>query len=309
MKTRLLTGIGIISVLILFFFLREVNIYIFDAFIGIIIICSALEISRVFIRSRQYNNMTLISLFPMFYYLIFIFTTINKLSFGIFILLVLAILALFVVITILWTILDKKSTEIEIGNKSLKQYRINKILLTTFMFIYPTLLLGIMFIFNHSVELDWFNASISANVGLISLLLMFVVSMCTDTFAYLFGSILKGPKLCPLISPKKTISGAIGGLIGGLFGSVILYLILTTNGGINGYFLSANIHVWQFIFIGIFGSMSTQCGDIFASWLKRKALTKDFSSIFPGHGGFMDRFDGISFNALIVLISSLIIFA
>ena len=66
---------------------------------------------------------------------------------------------------------------------------------------------------------------------------------------------------------------------------------------------------WKFLFVGLFGSMISQVGDIFESFLKRKAGVKDSSNILPGHGGVLDRVDAICFNTLFVFICMLFIFA
>ena len=112
---------------------------------------------------------------------------------------------------------------------------------------------------------------------LFSLLLTCVAS---DIGGYIFGKILKGPKIFS-ISPKKTVSGAIGSIICsmGLFTSLI-------------FFLTNNLNLY-FLLIGFFTSIACQAGDLFFSFLKRKAKVKDTGKFLPGHGGFLDRIDGI----------------
>lgn len=309
MKKRLLTGAILILILAMFIGLRQFNIYFFDIFIGIITIFSSAEVSRVFIRSHHFNNMSLVTIFPVFYYLGFMFSLQKQLNFGLFFLTELVILLVFVLICLIWTLLDRKSIKIEQESKTFKKYVLNKVGLTSFIYIYPTMLLGLLFTFNHAVDIGWFSELISNNLGLFLILILFAITTFTDTFAYFVGSALKGPKLCPLISPKKTISGAIGGLLGGIIASLIGFAIVSSINDFNSFFMLKNIQVWHFLILGFVGSIFTQLGDIFASWLKRKALTKDFSSIFPGHGGFMDRFDGLSFNSIVITIFAILIFA
>ena len=173
--------------------------------------------------------------------------------------------------------------------------RANKIQYVTSIlgFIYPALLLLTMALANDNVRFG-------VDYGFISMLLIFVVAPCADVFAYLVGSLLKGPKLCPKLSPKKTISGAIGGIIGGVVGAIALYFIL--NPIIN--FFSPILY---FIIIGIVASVLTEVGDLFESFIKRKAGIKDSGKIMPGHGGVLDRVDGMMFaSAFIYLMFAII---
>ena len=129
-----------------------------------------------------------------------------------------------------------------------------------------------------------------------ALLLVFVISPFADTFAYFIGSALKGPKLCPKISPNKTVSGAIGGVVGGVIGAVAVYLIL-------GVALSRPVPPWWFfVVIGAVGSVVTEFGDLVESIIKRKIGIKDMGNIMPGHGGVMDRIDGMIFISPIVFV-------
>ncbi len=135
--------------------------------------------------------------------------------------------------------------------------------------------------------------------GFIALLLIFVIAPCSDTMAYLVGmtynKIRKGQakKLCPKLSPKKTIAGAIGGIIGGALGAIIIYFICkpTVN------FFSP---VLLFIIVGLVSSVLTEIGDLFESYIKRRAGIKDSGRIMPGHGGVLDRIDGMSFVSVFV---------
>ena len=138
-------------------------------------------------------------------------------------------------------------------------------------------------------SLMFFILSISHNtkVILFSLLLCCIAS---DTGGYFFGKLIKGPKLTS-ISPNKTISGSIGSLI---LSNIILLLIF--------YNYTSKISIDIFI-IATFSSLGCQLGDIFFSYLKRKAYIKDTSNFLPGHGGFLDRIDGILFGIPVGLLS------
>ena len=142
--------------------------------------------------------------------------------------------------------------------------------------------------------------------GAIAFALTFAVSSFTDVFAYFVGSLLGKCKLCPSVSPKKTVEGAVGGLVGGVVGAAVVYLLfdgLKVFG--NGFSLSVfGFAMWEVVLIyaivGVFGSFMTQLGDLTASLIKRRCGVKDYSKILGEHGGILDRFDGIVFNAVFI---------
>lgn len=122
--------------------------------------------------------------------------------------------------------------------------------------------------------------------------LIFISSWVCDTAAYYSGRIFGKNKLCPKLSPKKTIEGSIGGIIGstvicGLFGIFCAYR-------------GVPIHLYNYIAIGILCGIFGQFGDLFASSIKRYAGVKDYSHLIPGHGGILDRFDSVLFSGFIV---------
>jgi len=131
---------------------------------------------------------------------------------------------------------------------------------------------------------------------LMLLLFVFASSIGCDTLAYFVGSTVGGPKLCPHISPKKTISGAIGGLAG----SVLFLVIVDVCFRIFASELLAGMPIWWTILIALVCGVAAQMGDLFASMLKRHCKVKDFGSIFPGHGGMMDRLDSILFTSIVI---------
>jgi phosphatidate cytidylyltransferase len=134
---------------------------------------------------------------------------------------------------------------------------------------------------------------------ILSIILLVIV---TDVGAYFAGRMIGGPKLAPRISPKKTWAGFVGGIVL----SVILCVFITI------YILefqqptyvesdSPRVSVLPVFMLtvplGIFLSIFSQIGDLFESWLKRKFNVKDSSNLIPGHGGVMDRLDGLIFVA------------
>jgi phosphatidate cytidylyltransferase len=126
-----------------------------------------------------------------------------------------------------------------------------------------------------------------SSVPTILLILIFLVWI-NDIFSYIFGRAIGGKKLAPKISPNKTWAGAIGGIIGCLLFFVIMNLVIDKN-AFNNIKLSFYIALAIHFFIPIV----SQIGDLFESWLKRKSGLKDSGNIIPGHGGLLDRLDGL----------------
>ena len=112
-----------------------------------------------------------------------------------------------------------------------------------------------------------------------------MICVFSDIGGFLFGKIFKGKKLTK-ISPKKTISGSIG--------SFLLSLALVPL--FFQYFLSEKFNsTFDLILLALIVSLSCQLGDLFISYIKRKAKVKNTGDLLPGHGGFLDRIDGILF--------------
>ena len=132
----------------------------------------------------------------------------------------------------------------------------------------------------------------------INLIFIFLVCIFSDIGGYIFGNVFKGKKLTK-ISPKKTISGSLGSFfLPMILIPVIIYLL--SNEGFNNFNL----------LILIFSvSLVCQLGDLFISFLKRKAKVKDTGDLLPGHGGILDRIDGILFAIPYgIIISNILIF-
>jgi phosphatidate cytidylyltransferase len=124
--------------------------------------------------------------------------------------------------------------------------------------------------------------------GEIWFFMMLSVVFAGDTFAYLTGMFFGKRPLMPKVSPKKTIEGALGGLIGS---GVVALLFLG---------ILENIFWGGLIAIGVSVGIVAQLGDLFESMLKRVANKKDSGSIMPGHGGVLDRLDGVLFAAPVI---------
>lgn len=117
-------------------------------------------------------------------------------------------------------------------------------------------------------------------------LLVFIAAWSTDTFAYFAGSLLGRHKLCPEISPKKTVEGAIGGVLG----CVAVFLAF---GAYRLWFNDLQPNWLLLALLAVPASVVSMLGDLSASVIKRSFGIKDYGNIFPGHGGVLDRFDSI----------------
>lgn len=122
--------------------------------------------------------------------------------------------------------------------------------------------------------------------GLLAILFLFAVVWTTDTLAYFVGRAVGGPKLAPAISPGKTWSGAIGGTVAGVVAGLFVSVLAATG---NHLLLAL---------AALLLSVVSQIGDLFESWVKRRHGCKDSSQLIPGHGGVMDRVDGLVAAAL-----------
>ena len=120
------------------------------------------------------------------------------------------------------------------------------------------------------------------------------------------GRFLGKHKLIPHVSPNKTVEGSVGGVVGAMV-ICIVYLLIVKN------VFDTNMLTWSNVVVegavyGLVGGALSQLGDLIASAIKRDTGIKDFGWIFPGHGGFMDRFDSVMFIAPIMYILPMVIF-
>jgi phosphatidate cytidylyltransferase len=133
--------------------------------------------------------------------------------------------------------------------------------------------------------------------GLITILFLFAIVWGTDILAYFVGRAIGGPKLAPSISPGKTWSGAIGGAVAGTIAGCLVI-----------YFAGADFSVWLPL-IALVLSAFSQIGDLFESWVKRRFGVKDSSHLIPGHGGVMDRVDGLVFACFLTFLGGMVLAA
>ncbi len=143
-----------------------------------------------------------------------------------------------------------------------------------------SLILDMLFIFYiFSIFSGFLIFSTFSQIKIIIFIIL-IICIFSDIGGYIFGKILKGPKLTK-ISPNKTITGAIGSL---LFSSLSALLII--------FYITKNFEPLMII-VGSITSIACQSGDLFFSFLKRKSNLKDTGNFLPGHGGILDRVDGM----------------
>ena len=162
--------------------------------------------------------------------------------------------------------------------------------------------MGILYIgllFSYIVVLRFSDLTVDQTAGIetgaVLLWITFLGTWASDTFAYIMGCNFGSRKLCPEISPGKTVEGSIGGLVGCIAVVAILGFIW-------------NMPMIQVVILGLLVGIAAQTGDLFESALKRYTGVKDSGSLLPGHGGVLDRFDSVLFVAPIVYYYSIYVF-
>lgn len=153
---------------------------------------------------------------------------------------------------------------------------------------------GVLYLGWPAVLLIWLRDG-ESTVGLAWTVFAFVVAWASDIMAYLVGSTFGGPKLWPRFSPNKTWSGFIGGMAAGTAAGAIMAATLDMG-------LSP---IWGAV-LGLAAAGATMAGDLWESALKRRYGVKDAGNLIPGHGGLLDRVDGLMFAAVIVACGRLI---
>jgi len=291
MKKRSLTSVFIVLVVGLaiasMIWLNEV----FDIFVAMLCVISASEICNMLSKNGKPHNRFLACMYIAVLYVPVVFGE-NKLSIGeLFMYIGLAYLAWSAVIFLfeLFSIVRHKHSIVNVLISTLN---------TMLVGLYPAFLLSMFFVISH---LNGYMTIPNKYTSLWIVVLIFAITMLSDTFAYLIGSTLKGPKVCPKISPNKSWSGCVGGLIGGAVGALAIWGILHVN-AFESILLTLNMNVWGFVGVGLIGSLASQIGDFFESFLKRKAGVKDSGNLFPGHGGMLDRIDALMVNVLFITI-------
>ena len=160
---------------------------------------------------------------------------------------------------------------------------------TVFPMLYPGLFFSLM------ITLQDLSTRFASTVAL---LLAFFIASVNDVFALLVGVRFGRHKLSPEISPKKSVEGSIGGLAASVLFAVLVPVLANWAASIWPEINPTGVTLpplWAFALLGLIAGALSQVGDLVASLVKRHCGIKDFGTIFPGHGGMMDRMDGILF--------------
>ena len=318
MKKRIFTSVGIVIALALLFVLKAyVTNYFFDAFFAVVACFAAYETSRILNKIGFFGYQSLSVIFPALLVgsnLIGIYYAgqTKDLYWILWTILIDLSLVVFVgLCAFLYGIFTRKSTlnEMkvrEIENMSVARFSFKKTLGTIITFLYPTFLFLFMTFINHIGELGLSKfEGLSIDPSIFLLLSALLIPMLTDTFAMLTGSVIGGKKLCPKLSPKKTISGAVGGVLWAVLLTACVYLVFCCAESYKALF--EVLPIWAYLLIVFFGSMISQGGDLFESSLKRRANLSDSGNLLPGHGGMLDRIDSYIFIAPYVFLLFMII--
>lgn len=148
--------------------------------------------------------------------------------------------------------------------------------------------------------------------GVLPILLAVGGAIGCDVFAYFGGSLIKGPKIFPKISPNKTYAGSIIGLFGGAFGAWVMYQIFEVGKFPSNIIFSfgtiMNNPSLTYALLGFCCAIFAELGDLGASKIKREVGIKDFSTAFRSHGGVMDRVDSILFSMIFITTYMVLVF-
>ena len=155
-------------------------------------------------------------------------------------------------------------------------------------------IIGIFFLFISFYSTYQLRNYLELTVGLNAFLFIILICIFTDIGGYVFGKVFKGPKLTK-ISPNKTYSGLLGSFIFPVIVSLIYNKYYTLTGTYFSSKLPGVDFELNFLFFILFISMISQLGDLIISFFKRKAKVKDTGNLLPGHGGLLDRIDGLIF--------------
>ncbi|MBP3619724.1 MAG: phosphatidate cytidylyltransferase [Clostridia bacterium] len=320
MKKRIFTSIAIVLSLVLLFvlkiFVKDWGLYFFDAFFGVVACFATFELSRLLTKIGLYNYNALSVYFPC----LLVAGNLIGLHFveksaDLFWVLwtILINIGLIVLITLgafLWGVFNKKAVLNEmnvrkIQNMSRIMFALKKALHTMIAFVYPAFLFLFFVLINHFDVLPFAKfEGVTSNISVFILVSALAIPMITDTFAMLTGSVVGGKKLCPKISPNKTISGAVGGTLWCVLVCACIYLIFGCIGSFKP--LMEVLPIWVYLIIVLVGSVVAQCGDLFESIIKRRAGVSDSGKLLPGHGGMLDRIDSYIFIAPFIVLSFLI---
>lgn len=306
---RTITGVVLLGVLLFFLlYLRPLCIHSLDLLIIVFLEIGLYEMYRATV-SAGHNTMKLpilvfgVVVYPLFYLFQYDFID-GKFAFsgnsdaGI----LMAFVIGAVVALVLLTFSLKKQEEIDENGETkivkTHKYNLSDLGATLLVIVYPGVFTSLFFAVNlHAGDL-------------IAIMMCLIVPLLDDAFAYYVGSKLGKHKLCPSISPKKSVEGLIGGIFGGLIAQTGIFLLFDGFGvfdNVNNILIpriSDKLYVSVPIYLVLAALIicAEFAGDLVASRIKRLAGIKDYGKIFPGHGGVMDRLDSLIFSLPVVYV-------
>ncbi len=301
---RILSAALIVAVLAGFLFIRQLadsTVFLFDIFIGFLMIMGTFEVEGILRKSGRPTLIFGLGLFPVINFCVLIACILGGYGVLTFLLINLLILAVGFVLMLIFGGLTKRATTSAMVMDDFEgtrwQYSAIKSANTILGCIYPTFLLSFMFLLNHFAAFT----DLDADLGLLGIVLALTTTIFADTAAMITGRLIKSKKInLKKLGPGKSWSGLVGGIVGATVASILVWLVFSSITGFGTVFAEKNVTFWMFIVGGLFFGIFNMMGDIFSSYIKRRAGVKDFSSLLPGHGGIMDRINGLVFNAMAV---------
>ena len=303
MKKRFYVALIMIAAVVGAFAFRLIpvyGVYVFDLLVGCIAILSALEMVKMLDGMKIFSSPMAVGVYPSMMFAGHMFHFLFKLELHYWFIIQAGILVLMFLLTYIAYLFN---TKILIAKRTENKLSRNKLAIKTalgslFAFVYPAMLFLPMMLMNRidAIKIPCIK-EFSGNLGWLLLVCALIIPIISDTAAYFSGKLIGGVKLCPKVSPKKTVAGAVCAVMftGAVMGA--LYFLFNVFGVFKAGLIFNKIEMWHFIVLGILGSIVSQAGDLFESFLKRKANVKDSGIVFPGHGGFLDRLDSHLFAA------------
>jgi len=319
MKKRIYSAIVMVILIALMFVLKiYVSDLFFDALFCFVACVGAYEMSKLLTKMGMYNFLWVATFFPILLLggnllgVHFATKTADLYWIVYTILIDLAIMVFAGCVCMLFSICRRKAviknemTIRKIENISVWKFSFKKALNTFICFFYPAFVFLLFVLVNHMNALPFAKLSdITSNVSVFAITTALLIPVVTDIFAMLTGSIIGGKKLCPKISPNKTISGSVGGTLWCVMIAACVYLIFANI--ISFESLMAVLPIWAYLLIVFFGSLLAQGGDLFESVIKRRADVKDSGNFIPGHGGMLDRTDSHIFMAPYIFLTFMLV--
>ena len=313
MGKRILSAIVILLVLTTFMVLRQIGettIFLFDILVGFFMIVGTFEFDGILRKMDKPAYTVGLGLYPVFCFILLILAVLYEISFVYYLLMNIGALVLTFIVVFLIGILTKKTSmkqkyydDFEGSRFGYVAYKSANTILGC---LYPTFLLSFMFLINHFAVLS--GTTFSADIGFLGLVLLLTTTIFADTCAMFCGRLIKSKKInLKKLGPGKSWSGFIGGVLGGVLGAFVVYIVCA-NFGYGAFFTEFGVTFVTFLIAGFVCGLFNMMGDMLASFLKRRAGVKDFGDFIPGHGGIMDRINGLVVNCVVVFMFLVIIF-